>query len=420
MSGDSQASFSQSVRNSIHRKYRLRCVICLDYTSTIQCAHIIDAATPGQKQLHNAVALGILPADYQSNAPRNGMLQCPTCHAYFTQNSLALSLPIPVLKYVHDYVRCTPKATRKPLHEVFDLLMEASQGIPVELPDPKATFPYLGLFTLVTLNPTRVIGNRIFMPFTPPLSIIHGNKFVEAPSNTSPTSENVARIFESLALVDDSPLNLGMIPISPDDPAFKEQRYWRIPVLSAPIFAALVERLHYDSSGCQDIRLARIIYNILDLQRLNGYPLDDNDGGGGPSGGGGGPSGGSGPNDDNEGGGGPSRGGGPSGGGRGSSKRKGGKNSTSPRKGAKKARKMSGGSGTRACGESASPTCIPDDGDAPVHLISTGWDDDSDSEHGRSVSAQIPHDEDNPAEWQFGPSFSTNKIVFIARGINLT
>ncbi|KAF8814185.1 hypothetical protein BYT27DRAFT_6339444 [Phlegmacium glaucopus] len=317
--------------------------------------------------------------------------------------------------------------------------MEASQGIPVELPNPKATFPYLGLFTLVTLNPTRVIGNRIFMPFTPPLSIIHGNKFVEAPSNTSPTSENVARIFESLALVDDSPLNLGMIPISPDDPAFKEQRYWRIPVLSAPIFAALVERLHYDSSGCQDIRLARIIRNILDLQRLDGYPLDENDGNGGSSGGGGGPSGGSGPNNDNEGGGGPSRGG-PSGGGRASSKRKGagGKSSTYPRKGAKKARKTSGGSGTRACGESEFPprtlyqsqqsdrweiapsTCIPDDGDAPVHLISTGWDDDSDSENGRSVSAQIPHDEDNPAEWQFGPSFSTNKIVFIARGINLT
>ena len=35
------------------------------------------------------------------------------------------------------------------------------------------------------------------------------------------------------------------------------------------------------------------------------------------------------------------------------------------------------------------------------------------------VSAVIPHDEDNPAEWWFGPSFLTNKIVFTARGINL-
>ena len=44
--------------------------------------------------------------------------ECPTCHAYLTQNCLALSLPIPVLEYIRDYVLNTPKASRKPLREV--------------------------------------------------------------------------------------------------------------------------------------------------------------------------------------------------------------------------------------------------------------------------------------------------------------
>jgi hypothetical protein len=248
-------------------------------------------------------------------------------------------------------------------------------------------------------------------------------KFVKARSNTSPTSKNVARIFEPLALLNNSPKTPGEIPISPDDQAFKEKRYWRIPVPPAFIFAALIPRLQYDTSGCKDIK---IIQSILVMQSLDDE--DENDGNGRPSGGGG-PSGGSGLNDDNGG------GGGPSGGARASSKRKaaGDKRGAS---GTKKARRMSGGSRTRACDESgvraryqnqesdcceiASSTYIPDDGDAPAHLISTGWDDDSDSENGRSVSATSPHDEDKPAEWQFGPSFSTNKIVFTARGIDLT
>jgi hypothetical protein len=219
--------------------------------------------------------------------------------------------------------------------------VEASQGTQVELPDAKAIFPYLGLFTLVTLNPTRVIGDSISTLFVPPLSVIRGKKFVKAASGTFPTAKNVARIFDPLALVNNSPFNPGAIPISLNDQAFKEKRYWRIPVPPAYIFAALIERLHYDSSGCQDIRLAKTIHYILGLQSLDEYPPDENDGNGRPSGD-------SGPNDDNEG------GGGPRGGGRAFSKRKdaGGKSGASSRKGIKKARKISGGSRTRACDES--------------------------------------------------------------------
>ena len=252
----------------------------------------------------------------------------------------------------------------------------------MELPDPKAIFPYLGLFTLVTLNPTQVTGASIPTLFLPPLSIIRGKKFVKAPSNTFPTAKNVARIFEPLALVDNSPFTHGAIPISPDGQAFEEKRYWRIPVPPASIFAALIARLHHDTSGSEDIRLAKA---ILGMQSLDEY---EDDGNGGPSDGGGGPSGGGGPNDDNEG------GGEPSGGGRAPSKRKaaGGRGGARHGNGTKKPRLLTlefpppaqyQNQASDHC-EIASSTYIPDDDDLPAHLINTGWDDDSDSENGRS------------------------------------
>ena len=251
--------------------------------------------------------------------------------------------------------------------------MRASQGEKVGLPNVKAIFPYLGLFTLVTLDPD-VIGDPIPTLFEPPLSIIRGETFAKAHSNASPTDKNVARIFAPLDLVDDSPRNPGVIPISPDDQTFNEKRYWRLPVPSAHIFAALIGRLQDTTSKSLDIKLADIIHSLLKLQHLDehlpaenagkagrsnggggGGPNDDNKGdrgskGGGrtsskrkraggesePNGGGGGDGG---PNDDNKGGRG-SKGGG----GRTSSKRKrgGGESGASPSKGTKKARKTQG------------------------------------------------------------------------------
>lgn len=74
MSRDSEASFSQSARNAIRGKYLFRCVICLNHISTAQCAHIIDAATPGQAQVchkittYDRVALVLLSFTTQSNS----------------------------------------------------------------------------------------------------------------------------------------------------------------------------------------------------------------------------------------------------------------------------------------------------------------------------------------------------------------
>jgi hypothetical protein len=135
------------------------------------------------------------------------------------------------------------------------------------------------------------------------------------------------------------PIKVGMIPISPRDPAFEEKRYWRLPVPAAAIFAALIPRLQYDSSDCEGIVLANKILTVLMLKR---YDMDDGAGGSGGDGLSGG-----------RGGGGRGGGGGSSGGGKRQSKRKnaGGKSSASAQKHKKKARKVAGGDGAGDCGE---------------------------------------------------------------------
>ena len=125
--------------------------------------------------------------------------------------------------------------------------MDASHGVEVELPDAKAIFPYLGLFTMLTLKP---IEGSITTQYLPRISIIRGPRFVVTPSNTSCSAEKAARIFDSNDINKDTPVNLGMIPLSPQDQAFNETRYWRLPVSTGVIFAILIDRLALDSSEC--------------------------------------------------------------------------------------------------------------------------------------------------------------------------
>ncbi|KAM6503454.1 hypothetical protein JOM56_000397 [Amanita muscaria] len=157
MAGDSQAPFSQSVRTKIREIYEYRCVICLTWLSTTQCAHVLDAEpriSGLTTQSNLAFYLNVI----------KGMHQIMACVP-----KLPLpSLPIPVLGFLEQYVSST---NQKPLHEVFDLLVDALEGKEVELPDLKDIIPYIGLFTLVTLNPTGAAGDTINTPHLPSLSI---------------------------------------------------------------------------------------------------------------------------------------------------------------------------------------------------------------------------------------------------------
>ena len=128
---------------------------------------------------------------------------------------------------------------------MFQLLLLGQAGSVVDLPDPRSIFPYLKLFSPVTLNPKAVQGRRIPILHQPPLSILtNNNSVVPAPPETLPGSPNVAQIFDVLALVSTDPqVNEASIPLTDKDHDFEQQRYWRLPVKCE---AVLAELFHLD------------------------------------------------------------------------------------------------------------------------------------------------------------------------------
>ena len=82
-------------------------------------------------------------------------------------------------------------------------------GEDVTLPDPTTIFPFLGLFTLVVLQPGPLVGCDICTcqcsPFFKTISSY-------APS---PSDENVARMFDVLEVARENPqISLGLIPLT--------------------------------------------------------------------------------------------------------------------------------------------------------------------------------------------------------------
>jgi hypothetical protein len=146
----------------------------------------------------------------------------------------------------------------------------------VSLPDPSSVSPYLGLYTMVTLRPSKVSQTRIATTHFPRLSVLRGSTFVKAPARTLATSEKAARIFDASAIDDTTPINDGHVPISPQDSRFKEQRYWRIPVAPGAIFSAFLGRLDLDYSQCEEVNLGRFIRSALEREEF----VDDSQPGG--------------------------------------------------------------------------------------------------------------------------------------------
>jgi hypothetical protein len=80
----------------------------------------------------------------------------------------------------------------------------------------------------------------------------------------------VAQIYDVLAVISTNPpKRFGHIPLSPQDPEFQQQRYWRLPKMIGAILAVLIQRVTYVNDGCAEIVAARTIRDILSL------PLQD-------------------------------------------------------------------------------------------------------------------------------------------------
>ena len=164
---------------------------------------------------------------------------------------------------------------------MFALLWQAMAGEDVPLPNPMPILPYLDLFTIVILRPQSLIESFINTRHLPALSILQGNRFEFAPDGTLPGDENVARIFDVECLNNQhpAPVSLGGIPLSPEDPDFAQQHYWRLPLPTEVILAALINQVERGDFESEEIRVAQAIYHRLMLERLE---LGD-DGGAGPS-----------------------------------------------------------------------------------------------------------------------------------------
>ena len=136
--------------------------------------------------------------------------------------------------------------------QVFDLLLAAQGGIEVELPDPMAILPYIGLFSLVVLKPSDLTVRELLTTHLLGLSILHNSHSIPTP-NTSPTAPNVARIFDVLTVINAKPLKQwGHIPLSPRDPKFEQQRYWQLPARIGVILAMLVKQVPL-TWGCAEV-----------------------------------------------------------------------------------------------------------------------------------------------------------------------
>jgi hypothetical protein len=154
------------------------------------------------------------------------------------------------------------------------LLREADQDNNVNLPKFNSILPFLGLFTLVILAPNQLNGVKIAAHHLPDLSILHGDQFVPAPADTLPDAPDVARIFDVLAISDGVDTPTYSIPLLPAHPEFTHRRYWRVPARPEVMLMILMERIrHVTDPGCEEIKHARIIYCILNLNKVGVHEI---------------------------------------------------------------------------------------------------------------------------------------------------
>jgi len=162
--------------------------------------------------------------------------------------------------------------------QVFRLLDDARQGREVDLPNVQSILPFLGLYSLVILQPTELDGLRLLSHHLPALSVLQDDQFVLAPPDTEPDVPGTARIFDALAMIDKTDIALVpaaaaavasyQIPLSPHDAEFAHRRYWRVPAKPGVMLMMLLERIrHLTSSACEEVNHARVIWGILMINK---------------------------------------------------------------------------------------------------------------------------------------------------------
>jgi hypothetical protein len=151
------------------------------------------------------------------------------------------------------------------------LLSDAVHGHQVDLPDPSSVLPYIGLYTVVPLNPKVLYGFERFTPHLPGLSVVFGRHFVPAPPGTQPNAPDVARIFDIMSFTATSTWpskTFGRIPFSPFHLEFEEQYYWRLPMKSEVVLSGLMASVLDLDPHRMEIELTQVIYSLLTLSKF--------------------------------------------------------------------------------------------------------------------------------------------------------
>lgn len=143
------------------------------------------------------------------------------------------------------------------------MLSDVVDGHPVNLPDPTSVLPYVGLYTLVPLEPKKLHVLQRLTPLLPGLSIISGHQFVPAPPETQPSGPNVTQIFDAMSLTTSE--TSSQIPFSLLHLELKEQYYWQPPVKPEVVFLRLMGHVVSLGPDCKEIILTQAIQNLLML-----------------------------------------------------------------------------------------------------------------------------------------------------------
>jgi hypothetical protein len=189
-----------------------------------------------------------------------------------------------VLYYLLDYVERTPKDIQMPIHQVCahqrqgfnthatiwnQVLAKLVAGTTDSIPDPSLVLPYIGLYSMVHLKPDELEELILVIPVFPHLSILRDNQWVPPPSEATPATQHVARIFDARSLpARGFDISLSFVPLYAGHPQFRETRYWRLPkatlegVLSAVMLRAVVGPTIGD-----ELLIAKALYGWLIYQQ---------------------------------------------------------------------------------------------------------------------------------------------------------
>lgn len=231
-------------------------------------ANLLSDLGEGQRRHTHGCKLGLLHPSFRfrhtDRPEESSLFLCRSCKiGIFGPGYVSLTLPVPLLRYVLDYLKQTHPEARKPLYEVFTLL---KQGQTTELPDPTHILPYLGLYSLILPDGGERQPMELVTPFLPGRVILRKGQFTPAPEVTPDNDPRMARIFDPAAVGQIQRLRhqIGIIPLYKQDPEFDCNRYWRLPLDPGVVLVGLMSP-YYTFRDCLEGKLAKAIEDLLKL-----------------------------------------------------------------------------------------------------------------------------------------------------------